>query len=125
MVGHESVRRLTRWGSIGLAAVLLVGVGWIAYYRISYHTFVWWRPPPSIRYCGRDYSEGKTLSTFPNGDWKFVKATTIWPGRWQVFEQLPTKQATQPTATGASCAIALVLKEGDHSFIQYLLGGSP
>ena len=62
------------------ALALLVGVGWVGYYRVTYHTFAWWEPPPRLRYCGRDFQEGAHSSALPTGSWSYDPAFTVEPG---------------------------------------------
>ena len=52
-----------------LCVVVLVAAaafgGWLVYYRLTYRTFVWWRPPPTINYCDRDYKRSGSVADFP------------------------------------------------------------
>jgi hypothetical protein len=122
-------KRWLRFGILGLvAAVLLAAIGWLINYRLTYHTFAWWKIPPAIQFCGREYDRGSTLTALPTQDWVFTQVTTIEPGGWAVYSKKPRITGNTGAATsipGLPCTMGLVVKQSDNQFVQYGLSGAP
>ncbi len=115
--------------SLSMAAICLlllatvIPSSWLAYYRWRYRTFAWWRPPPAIHYCDRNYDRGVTLDGWPTG-WRYPKVMEVEPGGWPVYAQTPLddEYKSLPVST---CTLVLILREKDNSLTQYLAGGAP
>lgn len=114
--------------SLAVAALLLLAaMGWLVHYRATYGTFAWWKIPPRIGYCGRDYNRGATISALPTQNWTFTQVRDIQPSGWRVYSKQPKGVASGSAApvAGLPCTMGLVLKESDNEFVQYGLSGGP
>lgn len=109
------------------APVLLAAMGWLLHYRVTYGTFAWWKIPPRIGYCGRDYIHGATISALPTQDWTYIQVIEIQPNGWRVYSKQPKGVASGSSApvSGLPCTMGLVLKESNSQFVQYGLSGGP
>jgi hypothetical protein len=102
-----------------MALALLVSVGWLSYYRVTYHTFAWWEPPPRLHYCGRDFQEGSHSPTLPTGPWRYTTAFVIEPGGWKVYASKLSQAGIGP------CTMGLIVRHNGHDYIAYGLLGGP
>lgn len=105
------------------SAVLLGAVGWLVYYRATFHTFAWWSVPPSVSYCGRRFDQGRTVPQLPAG-YDYSQVMTVEPAGWPVYAQRPTSGAVAPVAA-LPCTMGLALRRNDHDFVLYGLVGGP
>ena len=113
---------IAAWALSG--AILLAALGWLAYYRATFHTFAWWSVPPSISYCGRRFDQGRTVADLPKG-YAYGQVMTVEPSGWPVYTQRPTSDAVAPDVPGIACTMGLALRRSDHEFVLYGLVGGP
>jgi hypothetical protein len=117
-------RIVVRTLSALIGLVVLTAGGWLVYYRATFGTFAWWQVPPRLSYCGRDFDRGATVPSSPPRGFTLAQVMTIEPAGWRVYAQNPTAN-TSTAAPGLPCTIVLVLKQGDHKFVQYGISGGP
>ena len=125
--GRAPRRRRYRIAAWTLPAVVLLGaIGWLAYYRATFHTFAWWSVPPSISYCGRRFDQGSTLTSLPAG-YAYDRVMTVQPAGWPVYTQQPASGPAAGAAdvAGLPCTMGLALRKGDHDYVLYGLVGGP
>lgn len=128
MEERERVRRrriVIVSASVGTGAMVLAALSWTLFYRSTYGTFAWWKIPPRIEYCGREYDRGSAVGagTFDAHDGNLVQVLTIEPAGRPVYAKPPPPDFV-PSVGNLPCAMGLLIKDGD-SYIQYGLSGGP
>jgi hypothetical protein len=119
-------KRLKIAAAIAAGLLALGALAPMVYYRLTYHTFAWWQPPPEINYCGRQYVQGSTVTTLATAEWTFTQVMTVYPEGWHVDAKQPRGDTGVVTSVpGLPCTMGLVLEQRNDSYVQYGLSGGP
>jgi len=125
--------RLRRVASLALAALCLIGLGFSAWYRVTYWVFPGQGASQRLHWCGRDYQAlAGTART-----WRQISAQEPWPvhvvgtfpplgfSKETLFASISPAIAKMPPGDRTSCATVLYVRLGPNRYQPYSLLGGP
>jgi hypothetical protein len=133
--GNLTLRR--RWviGLVVAAVAIVLTIPSIITF-VTWRTPVWWTNPPTLHWCGRDYSKTsgyvqeshvapESLLGSPVFPLKKVGVYPPWSGHAIIARLVPPQWESYRAHSGIACAGALYLESPGHGYIMYSMVGGP